>query len=518
VLDNDGERLFARSVANDQADLEALVDRAAQHGTPGLVIDQPGSIAQLALAVAARRGTPVAYVPGLVMRRAADLYLGEAKTDLLTELREGLWQVSGQIASRVATVPDHDHGRGRAAGFVAAGGAAARVAEATGDLFEPFRLVDADGVVVVPVAEFFRELAACGRPVATHRSYGMDLLRWWRFLWAVGIGWDRATSVEARDFCCWIGWADKPLRRHWRYPGGGAPGTGTAVTPGTPNPVTGKRSPGRGYATATVVHCESVLRGFYGFHLEAGTGPMVNPFPLARGRRGRANAHHNPMAPFTAERAGRYRPKMARRVPRQIPEEKFGQLFAGLGSHRDRALVAFWVSTGSRASELLGATAADADPGQQLITVIRKGTRALQQLPASPDAFVGLRLYQAQMAGLVPPGRDQPLWWTLRRPFRALTYDAARAMFTRASAGLGANWSLHDLRHSAAYRMEMSGVASAASFDGTGGRALPAVQRAALGQPLGNKNSYTMPELGCHHAVATGRTAMQPVQLQAIPE
>ena len=68
-------------MANDQADLEALLDRAARRGTPGLVIDQPGSIAQLALAVAARRGTPVAYVPGLVMRRAADLYPGEAKTD-----------------------------------------------------------------------------------------------------------------------------------------------------------------------------------------------------------------------------------------------------------------------------------------------------------------------------------------------------------------------------------------------------------------------------------------------------
>jgi transposase len=80
VLDSGGERLFARAVANDQADLEALLDRAERHGTPGLVIDQPGSIAQLALAVAAKRGTPVAYVPGLVMRRAADLYPGEAKT------------------------------------------------------------------------------------------------------------------------------------------------------------------------------------------------------------------------------------------------------------------------------------------------------------------------------------------------------------------------------------------------------------------------------------------------------
>jgi site-specific recombinase XerC len=326
--------------------------------------------------------------------------------------------------------------------------------EATGDLFEPFRLIDAGGVVVAPAAAFFRELAACGRPAATHRSYGMDVLRWFRFLWASGVCWDQATSAEARDFCCWIGLADKPVRPHWRYPAGGAPGLRPAVAPGTPNPVTGKRSPGRGYAAATVVHCESVLRGFYVFHLEAGTGPMVNPFPLARGRRsGRASAHHNPMQPFPAERAGRYRPKLARRVPRQIPDVKFDELFALLGSHRDRALVALWVSTGARASELLGATAADADPGQQLITVIRKGTRQLQQLPASPDAFVWLRLYQAQMHGLVPAGRDQPLWWTLRRPFRALTYDAARLMFARASAAMGANWSLHDLRHSAAYRM-----------------------------------------------------------------
>ena len=84
---------------------------------------------------------------------------------------------------------------------------------------------------------------------------------------------------------------------------------------------------------------------------------------------------------------------------------------------------------------------------------MRKGTRVLQPLPAAPDAFVWLRLYQAQLAGLVPAGRDEPLWWTLRRPFRALGYDAARAMFTRANAGLGSNWSLHDLRHTAAYRM-----------------------------------------------------------------
>jgi integrase len=307
--------------------------------------------------------------------------------------------------------------------------------------------------VVAAAGAYLRELAACGRPAAIQRSYGMDVLRWLRFLWAVEIGWDQATRVEARDFCSWIQLVDKPTRSHWRYPDGGAPGTAAArPAAGTPNPVTGKRSPGRGYATATVVHCESVLRAFYDFHLEAGSGPMVNPFPLAR-RGGRANAHHNPMEPLVGGRTGRYRPRLVERVPRQIPDGRFDELFARLGSDRDRALVAFWVSTGARASELLGATVADADPRQQLITVIRKGTRALQQLPASPDAFVWLRLYQARMQGLVAAGRDQPLWWTLRRPFRALTYDAARLMFARANAALGANWTLHDLRHSAAYRM-----------------------------------------------------------------
>ena len=193
---------------------------------------------------------------------------------------------------------------------------------------------------------------------------------------------------------------------------------------------------------------------FYEFHRDAGTGPMVNPFPLAPERQGgRPNAHHNPVEPFRAERVGLYRPGVPKRIPRCIPDELFNRLFAGLGSHRDRALVALWVSTGARASELLGARCGDVDPGQQLVTVIRKGSRAVQQLPASPDSFVWLRLYQTALRDAAPAGRDDPLWLTLRRPLRPLTYPAARAMFSRAAAALGANWTLHDLRHTAAYRM-----------------------------------------------------------------
>ena len=76
--------------------------------------------------------------------------------------------------------------------------------EATGDLFEPYRLVDEGGAIVGSAAAFFAELAACGRPATTQRSYGMDLLRWFRFLWSIGVGWDEATRAEARDFCRWL--------------------------------------------------------------------------------------------------------------------------------------------------------------------------------------------------------------------------------------------------------------------------------------------------------------------------
>jgi hypothetical protein len=137
----------------------------------------------------------------------------------------------------------------------------------------------------------------------------------------------------------------------------------------------------------------------------------------------------------------------------RIPRSEFNEIFAGLPSHRDRALVAFYVSTGARASELLSATLAGIDPGQQLITVVRKGIRELQELPASTGAFVWLRLYQVEMAELIPRGRRQPLWWATRRPARPLTYHAAHRMFERVNARVGTAATLHSLRHTAAYRM-----------------------------------------------------------------
>ena len=308
----------------------------------------------------------------------------------------------------------------------------------TGDRYEPYRLVDGDGAAVEGATAFFRDLLAAGHAESTVRSYGMDLLRWFRFVWAAEVPWDRATRAEARDFSRWLQVEGKQPRPHWRdrAPAAGAAGAGEP------------------YALSVRAHSETVLRAFYDFHLQGGTGPVINPFPLHRSRRGgRPNAHHNPMDPYRNERSGLYRPRVPDRIPRSVPDEEFNEIFAALPSHRDRALVAFYVSTGARASELLSATVAGLDPGRQLITVVRKGTRELQQLPASTDAFVWLRLYQVEMEELIPKGRRQPLWWTLRRPSRPLTYHAAHRMFERVNQRAGTTATLHSLRHIAAYRM-----------------------------------------------------------------
>jgi hypothetical protein len=81
-------------------------------------------------------------------------------------------------------------------------GAASR---SPGDRYEPYRLVDADGLAVAAVAAYFQDRLAAGRAESTVRSYGMDLLRWFRFLRAgTGVAWDQATRADARDFCRWL--------------------------------------------------------------------------------------------------------------------------------------------------------------------------------------------------------------------------------------------------------------------------------------------------------------------------
>ncbi len=86
-----------------------------------------------------------------------------------------------------------------------------------------------------------------GRSASTLRSYGMDLLRWFRFIWAIDVDWNRASRVDARDFARWMLVAGKPQRSHWRRPDESVRRWSKPVP----------------YSPAVRAHSETVLRRFW---------------------------------------------------------------------------------------------------------------------------------------------------------------------------------------------------------------------------------------------------------------
>ncbi|GAB2764213.1 hypothetical protein GCM10027072_73540 [Streptomyces bullii] len=77
-----GKKVLDKQLPNSEPKLRAVFDKlTAKFGIVLVIVDQPASIGALPLTVARDAGCKVAYLPGLAMRRIADLYPGEAKTD-----------------------------------------------------------------------------------------------------------------------------------------------------------------------------------------------------------------------------------------------------------------------------------------------------------------------------------------------------------------------------------------------------------------------------------------------------
>ena len=81
ALDKTGKRLFDKALPNDEKKLRELIGGLKEHGTVLFVVDQPNTVGALPVTVAYDEGVVVGYLPGLAMRRIADLHAGEAKTD-----------------------------------------------------------------------------------------------------------------------------------------------------------------------------------------------------------------------------------------------------------------------------------------------------------------------------------------------------------------------------------------------------------------------------------------------------
>jgi transposase len=81
ALDRKGKRLLDSALPNDEAKLRELIRKLKEHGQILLVVDQPATVGALPVAVAQAESVLIAYLPGLAMRRIADLHAGESKTD-----------------------------------------------------------------------------------------------------------------------------------------------------------------------------------------------------------------------------------------------------------------------------------------------------------------------------------------------------------------------------------------------------------------------------------------------------
>jgi integrase len=120
------------------------------------------------------------------------------------------------------------------------------------------------------------------------------------------------------------------------------------------------------------------------------------------------------------------------------------ELLAAMTCDRDRCLLAFYVSSGARAGELLGLLMEHVDWAGQRIWVVSKGSGVLEPVPASPQAFTLLARYLDEVG---VPQAGQPVWRARRGQPRALSYWAMRRVLQRANDKLGTNWTLRPAAH-----------------------------------------------------------------------
>ena len=81
AIGNDGKLLLDRPVPNDETAMREVVSSLRERGSVLLVVDQPSDIGAFPVAVARSEGVQVGYLPGIAVRRIADLHVGHSKSD-----------------------------------------------------------------------------------------------------------------------------------------------------------------------------------------------------------------------------------------------------------------------------------------------------------------------------------------------------------------------------------------------------------------------------------------------------
>lgn len=282
---------------------------------------------------------------------------------------------------------------------------------------------------------FLSHLEARRFSPATVRAYAFDVMCLARFLEECGIDLSDLVPTDVFD---WVDWQSSPRRRG-----------GTVVS----------ISVGRGAAPASVNRRVAAARAFFEYLVMIGAR-ADNPVPAPRrgqGLRPKSRGLLGQLGPGRVRGGGRL-VRQTRRLPESLDPVDVSLFLAGLGSHRDRAIVLAMLLGGLRAGEVRRLLLADVDQGRRQVRVVGKGGRE-RVVPVDDAFFAELAAYLARER---PPGLATPECFVVLHGPRAggpLTEAGMRSMFRYHRRRSGAvRVRPHRLRHTYGTELAAAGI------------------------------------------------------------
>lgn len=297
---------------------------------------------------------------------------------------------------------------------------------------------------------------ASSRAPFTVRKYGYGCLVLARYAIAFDVDLALWSRTEAKDMVRHLRIVDNPQRRRGTHSDTPAPGTLVVLTM--------KRYLSEGYSPGYINGLLIAGHGFFEWFSENG-GPIRNPIPHGAGQgpgQASVNAHHNPQDEYKRpSRRAQLRQQVPEWLPRRIQTAHLDILRNDLRTARDEAMFTILEQTAIRATELATLSDRNLDPLTHTAAVLGKGLKgSTRQVPFSPNAFALIDKARQELLSRrrVRIATDQPLFWTLgRREPKPMDYTSLRSWWRALNERHGFNYTLHDMRHTAAFRMVDSG-------------------------------------------------------------
>jgi integrase/recombinase XerD len=212
-----------------------------------------------------------------------------------------------------------------------------------------------------------------------------------------------------------------------------------------------------GLPARTIARRLSSVSGLYACLVARGDTPVrVNPVPRGLMTRRQGGTMRSRMAPLV---------RVPRTLPRVLSAQEAGRLAGALRTHRDQAMVLGMLLAGLRRCEVLGLRFADVQVADRRLVVAEGKGGHHRVIPAANRFFEALGAY---LHGERPAGaHTDRVFVVLKGPRRGLPLSAEGLDEildgARRRAGLE-HATCHQLRHTCLTRLQVSGVASAASF------------------------------------------------------